>query len=471
MFSGLMLQASASAWAQVTNPPGVSSSGAVTPGHVATWVDASTIQDGGAGSGGTVTSVTFTGDGTVLSSTPSSAVTTTGTVTGALATATAKSVLGNSSASSATPSYQTSPVVSGSMTANTLVSTVTTGTAPLTVSSTTVVPNLHAATADTATTQSAGDNTTAIATDAFVTTAVNNAIAAVNPAVAVRVATAAILPNSPVYNSGASGIGATITTVTLNTALVVDGVTPVLNDRILVKNESGGLGAAKNGVYIVTQVSGVGLAWILTRALDYDAPSDINNTGAIPVVSGTANATTQWVITSSVATVGTDALTYTQFTLAPSAVFQVANNLSEGTAATMRTNLGLGTAATVNTGTSGATIPLLNGANTFSGGLTTTSGRVLTGRAVTAAGAITVTSADDFICVNKASGAATTVNFEASPTTWQRHVVKDCKGDAATNNITVTPNAGNIDGASTFVIRTNYGSSSFTYNGTAWSVY
>jgi hypothetical protein len=36
-------------------------------------------------------------------------------------------------------------------------------------------------------------------------------------------------------------------------------------------------------------------------------------------------------------------------------------------AATTRTNLGLGTAATVNTGTSGATIPLLNGTNTWSG--------------------------------------------------------------------------------------------------------
>lgn len=39
-------------------------------------------------------------------------------------------------------------------------------------------------------------------------------------------------------------------------------------------------------------------------------------------------------------------------------------------AAGARTNLGLGTAATVNTGTSGATIPLLNGANTWSGAQT-----------------------------------------------------------------------------------------------------
>ena len=46
------------------------------------------------GGSGTVTSVTFTGDGTILSSTPSSAVTTSGTLTAALANQTANTVLG-----------------------------------------------------------------------------------------------------------------------------------------------------------------------------------------------------------------------------------------------------------------------------------------------------------------------------------------------------------------------------------------
>lgn len=57
---------------------------------------------------GTVTSVTFTGDGVLLSSTPSTAVTTTGTLTATLLTQTANKVLaGPSSGSAATPTFRT----------------------------------------------------------------------------------------------------------------------------------------------------------------------------------------------------------------------------------------------------------------------------------------------------------------------------------------------------------------------------
>ena len=170
-------------------------------------------------------------------------------------------------------------------------------------------------------TATTGDSTTKIATTAFVTTAITNAVAGINPAVAVQAATAAILPNSPTYLNGVSGVGATITAGATNVALVVDGYTPILNDRILVKNESGGggLGAGKNGIYFVSQLAGLALAWVLTRALDYDQPSDINNTGAIPVINGTVNTTTQWVLSSSITAVdGTQALTYTQFSVNPS---------------------------------------------------------------------------------------------------------------------------------------------------------
>lgn len=89
---------------------------------------------------------------------------------------------------------------------------------------------------------------------------------------------------------------------------------------------------------------------------------------------------------------------------------------------------------------------------------------------VTAAGAVTVTNADYTIVVNKTVGAATTVNLPASPLTGTVFYIKDGKGDAATNNITITPAAGNIDGAGTLVINTNYGGYQLVYNGAAWNI-
>lgn len=60
---------------------------------------------------GTVTSVTFTGDGTVLSSTPSSAVTTTGTLTAALANAAGGTLFGRNATTTGAPAYTTAPVL------------------------------------------------------------------------------------------------------------------------------------------------------------------------------------------------------------------------------------------------------------------------------------------------------------------------------------------------------------------------
>lgn len=89
-------------------------------------------------------------------------------------------------------------------------------------------------------------------------------------------------------------------------------------------------------------------------------------------------------------------------------------------------------------------------------------------RVITAAGAITTTTADVYVCVNKTVGAASAVALFATPTTGYVLTVSDCKGDAGTNNITITPAAGNIDGAATAVINTNYGSWQGYYNGTIW---
>jgi hypothetical protein len=96
---GVILYRGASTWSALS--PGTSGQVLATQGASANphWVDAA--------GGGTVTSVTFTGDGTVLSSTPSSAVTTSGTVTGTLLSQAKNTVLaGPASGSNAAPTFR-----------------------------------------------------------------------------------------------------------------------------------------------------------------------------------------------------------------------------------------------------------------------------------------------------------------------------------------------------------------------------
>lgn len=162
----------------------------------------------------------------------------------------------------------------------------------------------------------------AAAQDAATKNYVDSVVAALNPAVAVQAATT--VPgdtSSYTYLNGAGGIGATLTGL-VNTPLTVDGFTfTTLGQRILVKDDTQGFpGGQYNGVYYVTQLQTSLLPVILTRALDYDQPSDINNTGAIPVVNGTAFKKTSWLLMSTVNTVGTDPLTYNRFSIDPSTI-------------------------------------------------------------------------------------------------------------------------------------------------------
>lgn len=81
-----------------------------------------------------------------------------------------------------------------------------------------------------------------------------------------------------------------------------DGVTTVVGDRVLAKDQST---PALNGIYVVQ--SG---AW--TRATDADAPAELVN-AAVWVSEGTVNADTAWVCTTNAPiTLGTTALTWVQ---------------------------------------------------------------------------------------------------------------------------------------------------------------
>ena len=87
----------------------------------------------------------------------------------------------------------------------------------------------------------------------------------------------------------------------------------------------------------------------------------------------------------------------------------------------------------------------------------------------TAAGDVTLTN--EGVCVvNKTSGAATQVTLKNPAARGVFKMVKDGKGDAATNNVTVVASSGNIDGLASHVLRKNYGSAVFMWNGTQWNL-
>jgi hypothetical protein len=107
----------------------------------------------------------------------------------------------------------------------------------------------------------------------------------------------------------AAAVAATSTNIDLSTALengdVVDGVTLVTGDRVLVKSQTN---AAQNGIYVV-QASGAAV-----RATDFDAPAEVDGGDFIFVTGGTLYDNTGWVQTSTgVTTIGTDPINFTQF--------------------------------------------------------------------------------------------------------------------------------------------------------------
>ena len=134
-----------------------------------------------------------------------------------------------------------------------------------------------------------------------------------DPKASVTYASTTALP-AYTYNNGASGVGATIT-ATGNGALTLDGSTPSINSRVLIKNEIGA-NDPYNGIYVVTDPGSVSSVFVLTRTTDFDNGSP---SGEIPgaftfVEHGTINADTGWVCTTnSPVTMGTTPIIFVQF--------------------------------------------------------------------------------------------------------------------------------------------------------------
>ncbi|MDA0898399.1 MAG: hypothetical protein O3A30_03885 [Bacteroidetes bacterium] len=184
------------------------------------------------------------------------------------------------------------------------------------------------------------------ATHAATKSYVDTAVAGLDWHQAAKFATAAALPNTPSYSNGSSGVGATLT-ATAYSRLFVDGTNATTGDRILVKNQTD---ASENGVYVVTeQGNAVDTYWVLTRSTDFDAsPSNEVKSGeAIYITAGAVNVRQGFVLTTSGSgtdgahSIGTDDLSFTQFTgtqafTAGDGMSQSGNTINVGTASAAR---------------------------------------------------------------------------------------------------------------------------------------
>ena len=155
--------------------------------------------------------------------------------------------------------------------------------------------------------------------------------------VAATTATLATISGGTVTYNNAAG-----TLTTTGTYTTIDGVTLANGDRILVKNEAT---AANNGVYTRTSTT------VLTRATDYNTVPEVEAGDFVFVTGGTLYDNTGWVQTSTVATLGTDSIGFTQFSgagtfLAGTGLTLTGNSFSVNASQTQITSVG-----TIGTGT------------------------------------------------------------------------------------------------------------------------
>ena len=118
---------------------------------------------------------------------------------------------------------------------------------------------------------------------------------------------ATITGDTVTYNNGTNGVGATLT---LSTALDlaggdIDGDTDLaVTDRIIIAGQSN---AAHNGIYVITSTT------VLTRASDFDTPTEMAGGDFVFVTHGTNYSNTGWVMSEAVNAVGTDPVLFIQF--------------------------------------------------------------------------------------------------------------------------------------------------------------
>lgn len=121
------------------------------------------------------------------------------------------------------------------------------------------------------------------------------------------------------YDNGTAGVGATLTNAGTQAALVIDGVTVSVADRVLIYTQTD---ETENGIYVVTAVGSGSTNWILTRSSDADtfvnaSPNGLSEGSTVFVQQGTTGAGETYTCnTVGTITFGTTDITFTQISAA-----------------------------------------------------------------------------------------------------------------------------------------------------------
>lgn len=121
------------------------------------------------------------------------------------------------------------------------------------------------------------------------------------------------------YNNGTAGVGATLTNAGAQAALVLDGVTVSVSDRVLIYQQ---VNQTQNGIYVVTNVGSGSTNWVLTRASDantyvINSAAGLSEGSTVFVQQGATGAGETYTCnTTGVITFGTTNITFAQISSA-----------------------------------------------------------------------------------------------------------------------------------------------------------
>jgi hypothetical protein len=300
-----------------------------------------------------------------------------------------------------------------------------------------------------------------------------------------------VLVESPInltatYNNGASGVGATLTNAGTQAALVIDGVTLSVSDRVLIYAQTN---QTQNGIYDVTSVGSGSTNWVLTRSSDADtygltSSTTLGEGSTVFVQAGSTGAGQTYTCnTAGVITFGTTNITFVE--ISSSQIYSAGTGLT--LTGTQFSITPVGTAGTygsatqtpvITTNASGQVSSVTNTTVTPAVGSITGLGTgVATALAATPTGSGSLVLATGPTLVTPALGTPVSGNFSTGTFTWPTFN-QNTTGTAANVTGTVAVGNGGTGLTSLTAGRVPYGngtsafsnSANFIYDGTNFSV-